>query len=49
MQLERLQRVLIWLLITAASVFLLERVLLLFTQLATTLLLFGMECLMTQA
>ncbi len=49
MQLERLQRVLIWLLITAASVFLLERVLLLFSLFATPLLLFGLAWLMALA
>lgn len=49
MQLERLQRVLIWLLITATSVFLLERVLLLFSLFATPLLLFGLAWLMALA
>jgi predicted PurR-regulated permease PerM len=49
MQLERLQRVLIWLLITAASVFLLERVLLLVSLFATPLLLFGLAWLMALA
>lgn len=49
MPLERLQLVLIWLLITAAVVFLLERVVVLFQLFATPLLLFSLAWLMALA